>query len=338
MGGSCRVKVVYPRTDGRIVLRTDVDWERDVEAASVSEDGTSWEFEFDTDATFSYFKPCLRDARDAFHWSVGTNYLAVTTAPAPKEIYPHFHGGARGTISDPIDVPDPLSGAIRRVRVYQPPGYHENVLKRYPTLYMHDGANLFFPEEAFAGSDWEVGDTMDTLDAMNVIDKVIVVGVYSHDRMREYAQDGWHDYGSFLVETLKPAVEQSFRVLDGPSRTAVMGSSLGGLVSLFLAWQWPEVFGMAGCLSSSFFYDNDLFQRIAGEPRRDVRIYLDSGWPEDNYEVTRSMRDLLAQRGYVAGRDLLYFAFPYAVHNERSWAMRSHIPFQFFFGKGPVFD
>jgi len=64
-----------------------------------------------------------------------------------------------------------------------------------------------------------------------------------------------------------------------------------------------------------------------------LRIYLDSGWPEDNYEVTRDMRALLLSRGYREGLELLYFAFPGAHHDEKAWALRSHIPFQFFFAK-----
>ena len=90
---------------------------------------------------------------------------------------------------------------------------------------------------------------------------------------------------------------------------------------------------MGGCLSSTFSYKNDLFQRISHEPKRNVRIYLDSGWPGDNYEVGRSMKDLLEHRGYRFGDDLMYFAFPQHIHNEYYWAQRSHVPFQFFFGK-----
>ena len=68
-----------------------------------------------------------------------------------------------------------------------------------------------------------------------------------------------------------------------------------------------------------------------------VKIYLDSGWPDDNFEPTQSMRDLLAQRGYQMGADLCYYAFPGAEHDERSWATRCHLPFQFFWDKTPQF-
>lgn len=319
-----RILVHYPSGRGELRLRTDRDWDRDL--APVAASGTHAEFELGDGQPFVYFKPVLRNG-DAVLWSQGDNYLAITTDPAGRAIYPHFD-------------PEPHCSACelrevrgRRYRVFHPPGYDENTLKRYPVLYMHDGQNLFFPDEAFGGSDWQVDETLLTLDAMNLIDKVLVVGIYARDRMHEYTRDGYHDYGRFLVDELKPEIDARYRTLPGPQTTAVMGSSLGGVVSFFLGWQWPEIFGNAACLSSTFTYNDDLLQRVAGEEKRPVRFYLDSGWPGDNYEVTCSMRDLLLRRGYRFGDDLLHFAFPKALHNERAWAMRSHIPFQFFFGK-----
>jgi predicted alpha/beta superfamily hydrolase len=228
-------------------------------------------------------------------------------------------------------------GAERKYRVYLPPGYDENTLKRYPVLYMHDGSNLFFPEEAFGGSEWRVDENLEQLDTMNVIDKVIVVGVYAQDRMNEYTRPGYEEYGRLLVEQLKPMVDSSLRTLSDPANTAVMGSSLGGVVSFFLGWEHPHVFGKAACLSSTFGYRDNLMERVLSEPRRNVRFYIDSGWPEDNYENTTAMRNHLLEAGYQIGRDFLYFAFPGAIHNETAWAARSHIPFQFFFGKLPKF-
>ena len=174
---------------------------------------------------------------------------------------------------------------------------------------------------------------MHRLDEMSVIDKVIVVAVYPKDRMQEYSQRGYGAYGRYLVETLKPAIDASFRTLPGPEHTAVMGSSLGGVVSMHIAWSWPEVVGNAACLSSSFWYDNDLFARVRSEPLPPVRLYLDSGWPADNFSVTLEMANLLVDRGMSMGRELMYFAFPLAQHSELHWAARLHLPFQFLFGK-----
>ena len=175
------------------------------------------------------------------------------------------------------------------------------------------------------------------LDKMNAIEEVIVVGIHPNDRMNEYTMPGYEDYGRFLVESLKPLIDGKYRTLTGPANTAAMGSSLGGVVSFYLGWQWPEVFGKIACLSSTFTYRDNLLDRVSTESKRKLRIYLDSGWPGDNYEDTRSMRDRLIWKGYRPGSELFYIAFPEAKHDENAWASRSPIPFQFLFGKLPTF-
>jgi predicted alpha/beta superfamily hydrolase len=110
-----------------------------------------------------------------------------------------------------------------------------------------------------------------------------------------------------------------------------MGSSLGGVVSFYAGWEYPEVFGQVGALSATFGYRDDLLARVQAEKRRPIRVYLDSGWPQDNYEVTRGMAAALRRRGLREGQDLLYLAYPEGRHEEDSWASRCHVPFQFFF-------
>jgi predicted alpha/beta superfamily hydrolase len=215
--------------------------------------------------------------------------------------------------------------------VYLPPMYDEQADRRFPVLYMQDGQNLFFPEEAFA-ADWQVDRTVGLLDSMNAIDEFVVVGVYSRDRMEEYTKPGYSAYGESLIGEVKPRIDQEFRTFPGPDRTGVIGSSLGGVVSFFLAWEWPQIFGGAACLSSTFGHKDDLLERVLSEEKRDARLYLDSGWPEDNYEVTVAMAMALVSRGFVYGRDLLHFAFPLAEHDERSWGLRLHLPLQLFQG------
>lgn len=345
MGTTCSIRVFHPRPGGRIVLHTGLDWDAVIEATASGGDGTRWDFSVTTDQPYFYFKPVVVDDQGNRHWAVGSNYLAVATARESRDVYPHFFDGQSGDITHPLDVPlDGTALGGHKVRVYQPPGYDENTLKRYPVLYMHDGSNLFFPEEAFTGQTWEIGQTMDLLDAMNLVDKVIVVGVYAGDRMTEYTESGYGDYGHFFVDALKPFIDGGFRTLGDPGSTVVMGSSLGGVVSFYLAWQYPQTFGGAACLSSTFGGQlpdgrpvDDLFARVRSEDKRPVRFYLDSGWPDDNFEPTQSMRDLLAQRGYQMGTDLCYYAFPGAQHDEHSWATRCHLPFQFFWDKTPSF-
>ena len=234
-------------------------------------------------------------------WSRGENCLAVPTSGAPLEVHPYFREDTHCSVCElmpPIASP---SGVEHRFRVFLPPGYHENTLKRYPVLYMHDGHNLFFKEEAFVGNTWRTDEVINMLDKMNAIEEVIVVGIHPHDRMNEYTMPGYEDYGRFLVERLKPLIDRKYRTLAGPMNTAAMGSSLGGVVSFYLGWQWPEVFGKIACLSSTFTYRDNLLDRVSTESKRKLRIYLDSGWPGDNYEATRSMRDRLIWKGYRPG-------------------------------------
>jgi enterochelin esterase-like enzyme len=215
----------------------------------VSADNTAFEFRFTSDRPDLYYKPMVIDPSGR-HWSVGSNYLAIFNGGL-KEIYPHFFTGASSRVSDPISVP---SAALHRdcvIRVYHPPGYDENTLKLYPVLYMHDGVNLFFPEEAFLGREWQIDETMAALDRMSIIDKVVVIAIYAQDRMNDYTAPGYYAYSRFLAEELTPAVDNNLRTLTDAGNTAVMGSSLGGVVSLHLAWQRPDLFGKTPQISQS---------------------------------------------------------------------------------------
>ncbi|CAN0450488.1 unnamed protein product, partial [Phaeothamnion confervicola] len=100
-----------------------------------------------------------------------------------------------------------------------------------------------------------------------------------------------------------------------------------------MGWEYPHVFGKVACMSSTFTWKDDLMRRIHSEEKRPLKIYLDSGWPGDNFEVTRGMFDLLQRQGYELNNELLYLAFPQATHSEGDWANRVHIPFQFFFAR-----
>lgn len=323
------IHVFYPVTEGELVLRTDADWDADVLPAAV-EDGTHFMFEITSDRPFVYFKPGLRRGNE-FIWAVGANNLLITDTFVPKHVYPQFFGAEHGTVSEPIEVPSRYYDQPHNVRVFLPPGYDENTVKHYPVLYMHDGNNLFLPEEASFGTTWDVSATLELMTSLRTVREVLVVGVWPLERKTEYTLPGYEDYGKFLVEELKPTIDTHFRTHPEQRNCAVMGSSLGGVVSFYLGWQYPEVYGMAACMSSTFGYCDDLRERVASEPKREVKFYLDSGVPGDNYEVTKDMYELMIRRGYRRGEELHYFTFPEALHDEKHWAMRSHLPYQFFF-------
>ncbi len=327
-----RVVVHYPLESGRLVIRTEHDWDRDIEADEVSADGTRYAFWLQAERPWLYFKPCIV-AGHTHMWARGANRLAMLLEPSDQDHYPYFHSDTGGTCSPVLAIESSIIDRPHRARVYTPPGYEENYLKRYPVLYMQDGKNLFFPEEAFLGQEWHVDESVATLDAMSLIDKVIIVGIHSGDRETQYTKPGYEAYGRSIVEELKPTVDAGYRTLPDAPHTGVMGSSLGGVVSLYMAWQWPHVFRMAACMSSTFGWRDDLLERVLSEPKRDIRIYLDSGWPEDNYETTLTMTMALLSRGWTLGSDLVHLVFPRATHGERSWTERLHLPLQLFGGK-----
>jgi len=331
-----KIRIVYPAKDKQIVIRTDKDWDTDLPARTVSQDGCISEFSIETDRPFFYFKPLLLSSGLA-QWSRGENFLAVATSGTPLEVYPFFLDDTGCSVCEVMPPLISRGGKEYRFRVFLPPGYYENTLKSYPVLYMHDGQNLFLKEEAFLGNTWRTDEVLGTLDKMNAIEQAIVVGLHPNEREHDYTLPGYREYGRFLVEALKPLIDSKYRILTGPADTAVMGSSLGGVVSFYLGWEWPNVFGKVACLSGTFTFRDDLLERVLTERKRKIRIYLDSGWPGDNYEATRSMRDRLMWKGYHLGLELCYFAFPAAKHEENAWAARSPIPFQFLFGRVPRF-
>lgn len=329
-----KLRVTYPVAEGaRIVLRTDLDWDHDLEPSCVEDDGRTFVFNVECKKPFLYVKGGLRTG-DSFQWSVGPNLLVLMTNRGISDVYPFFNSPDSGSFSPVIEIDSKILGRKHLLRVYLPPGYDENTFESFPTLYMQDGKNLFFPEEAFLGNEWHVDEDLALLNTMTVIDRVIVVGIYSQDRVLDYTKPGYEKYGRSVVEEVVPEVKKRFRVLDSAQETGVMGSSLGGVVSFYMAWQWPDVFGSGFCLSSTFSYNDDLIDRVvSNEPTPSSKFYLDSGWPGDNYEVTLAMAMALNERGCIFGKDFMHVAFPLALHDERSWGERLHLPLQLFRGR-----
>ncbi|NOZ08775.1 MAG: hypothetical protein GXO91_07880, partial [FCB group bacterium] len=153
----------------------------------------------------------------------------------------------------------------RNIIVWLPPSYNVSA-ESYPVLYMHDGQNIFDPNTSTLGFDWQMDEIATRLIGAGQMKAIIIVGIYSTDaRTAEYSpQHLGTAYTRFLIEELKPFIDSQYRTLTGPENTAVMGSSMGGLISFDLAWEHPEVFGMAGCLSSAFLVDhNEILKRVA---------------------------------------------------------------------------
>ncbi len=245
------------------------------------------------------------------------------------------HSPIKGRVVEPLPFASQILGEERIVRIYFPPGYDQDHQARFPVLYIHDGQNVLStagPGVAFGWGSWEVDRTAERLAAEGRMREIMVVTVdNSPRRMREYrgprrpqeAQPDsmapeptpFHLYMRFLVEELKPWVDQLYRTLPGPSDTGIMGSSLGGICSLAMAWERPGIFGGAASLSGSFQIDERWFlegilKAYRGPPKT-VRVYLDSGarsgGGDDGAANTAEVAEELRRIGWRDGSDLLYY-------------------------------
>jgi predicted alpha/beta superfamily hydrolase len=221
--------------------------------------------------------------------------------------------------------------------VYLPPGYHEQPQRRFPVLYMHDGQNLFDGATSFVpGMDWHVGHTADDFILTGAVQPLIIVGIYNVGKVRihEYTPTkaprlggGRADrYAKFLIQEVMPFVQQQYRVLPDPRVTGMGGSSLGGLLSLYLGLKHSQIFGRLAALSPSVWWNQRVILRFAAaapvEPR--PRVWLDIGTNEGPRIVqeVEQFRDILLQKGWQLGTDLHYERIEGAEHNEAAWARR----------------
>ena len=225
----------------------------------------------------------------------------------------------------------------RSLVVYLPPGYDEQPQRRFPVLYLHDGQNLFDGSTSFIqGQDWHVGPTADAEINAGRVEPLVIVGIYNTGkaRIREYTPTrvprlggGRADrYGKFLLEEVTPFLHREYRVEGGPGRTGIGGSSLGGLVSLYLGMSRSDVFGKIAALSPSVWWNQRVIHKFAESVPLHARpkIWLDIGTREGSriVEDVERYRDVLLHRGWQYERDLHYERVEGAEHNELAWAQR----------------
>ncbi len=280
------------------------------------------------------------------------------------------------------DVPSTFV-APRPISVWLPPGYdlNRNAKRRYPVIYMQDGQNLFDRSNAFGGQEWGVDEAMIRLILGGQVRPAIIVGVHNGPaRYQEYMPQKWFaamsdsfrsrivktqngypasdNYLRFLVEEVKPAIDTKFRTLPGKKDTSIMGSSMGGLLSIYALGEYPNVFGQAAALSvhwpmlgagthgegrdmATGFDVNDVALSLGRwlkttklKPKSGNRLYVDHGTetldalyaPYRQAVETRMMKDgwkppLFESRVYTG-----------AAHNEQSWRGRIEIPLAILLG------
>ncbi len=253
----------------------------------------------------------------------------------------------------------PQLGNHRDILVYLPPSYSRSRKRRYPVLYMHDGQNLFDETTSFVG-EWHVDETMERLAGERGLE-IIVVGIPNtgEARMAEYSPFPDPNFGGgqgeayldFLVDTVKPMVDKSFRTRPDRAHTGIAGSSMGGLISFYAFFARASVFGKAAAFSPSLMFGwRSLFAFVRFSPFVPGKIYLDMGacefegragkspllrpwYRRQTLWAPRRMRDLLVRKGYRLGRDLRYVEDPDGRHNEAAWAARFPGAVTFLFGQ-----
>lgn len=176
----------------------------------------------------------------------------------------------------------------RTIRLYLPPNYSTGGL--FPVIYMHDGQNLFDNATSFAG-EWKVDEILDSLYTYRGF-SAIVVAIYNDEKERINEYSPWKNdslgiggdgekYVKFIVNTLKPFIDRHYRTLSGRENTAIMGSSMGGLISLYAALEYPDVFGKAAIFSPSLWFSPKMNIYLQKYKRKKVQqLYFLAGEKE----------------------------------------------------------
>jgi enterochelin esterase-like enzyme len=221
--------------------------------------------------------------------------------------------------------------------VYVPQAFNHDPNRFFPVLYLHDGQNLFDPETSFIkGNYWRVGETADALIESGEVEPLVIVGIYNAGvkRINEYTPledrrlgGGQADaYGQMLVEDLKPFVAHHYRTLAGAENCGMGGSSLGGLVTLYLGMRYPGVFGKLAVHSPSVWWRERVILKYVEQIRQKTgqHIWLDIGTNEGHRAMpdVRALKRMLVRKGWRPGKDLEYHEIPGGHHSEYAWAER----------------
>lgn len=188
-----------------------------------------------------------------------------------------------------------------------------------------------------------MNQTADRLAHEEKIEPVILVGIpNNHARFREYRPGKTYDdildhpYANYVCDVVKRYVDKKFPTKKDRKHTGLMGSSLGGLISLWMAHKLPETFSKVACLSGAFEFKDrgkkSFRDFLSGCGEQDLRIYLDTGTVRDGAPATRKVCDTYLASGWKQGKNFMYFEDKGAEHNERCWRERVWRALVFLFG------
>lgn len=264
----------------------------------------------------------------------------------------------------------------RTVDIWLPTDYSQS--RKYAVLYMHDGQMLFDSASTWNKQEWKVDEAVSKLSSENKIEDIIVVAIWNIPKLRHtdlYPRKPFEllttqqrekviieaekvkidvnlksinsdNYLKFIVKELKPYIDKNFNVHTDANHTAIMGSSMGGLISLYAICEYPNIFGKASCLSTHWigvreFENNPIPESFFSYMEKKLptpknhKIYFDYGTETlDTFYLPYQHRvdEILQARGYTA-KDYKNLKFEGENHSEASWQKRIDIPLLFMFGK-----
>jgi len=271
-----------------------------------------------------------RASRTKYPWlAAACNVLALcgssavaAQAPRPSTAQPNVH-----VLPTPFVIPG--LNRERTVRIYLPPGYARD-RQRYPVLYMHDGQNLFDEATAYVGEEWGVDEALNALAKSRGL-RLIVVGIDNGGAERIHELNAWDnpqfgkgegaEYMAFVVDVLKPWVDEHYRTRPDRRHTAIMGSSMGGLISSYAISRYPQVFGGAGIFSPAYWLAPQVFADTeAHPPPATARLYFYAGGSESD-TMLPDMKRMVAilRRAGLPSRNLEVEINPVGRHDETAW-------------------
>lgn len=237
----------------------------------------------------------------------------------------------------------------RRVQIYLPPNYFSATDLRFPVLYMQDGQNLFSVAQSFAG-EWQIDESLNNLSAgVGGSYGCIVVAIDNGgaNRINEYspwvnpAYGGGEGeaYANFIVNTLKPYIDNNYRTLPCRNNTGIAGSSMGGLIALYAAIAHQNVFGKAGVFSPSLWFSSQVYDFVqAAGKQQNMKIYLVAGGNESGSMLPnmQAMYNLLLSVGFTTS-EVSYNAIAGGQHTESFWAQQLPACYQWLYNAPPVY-
>lgn len=287
----------------------------------------------------------LKLVREDGAWMTGRN--AVVGCGDAIDLYPTFDR-SKGELTESVELEVPGSTPLR-FRVMLPPSYGEQSEQRFPVMYVQDGQSVWSDSGDPFGS-WGFDSVLDELWEVGALAELLVVSIETGvDRLTllgpvrdpTYGGGGAAAHLAAIVNMLKPHIDRTYRTRPERASTTLMGSSMGGLFSFYAAWERPEIFGGAICLSPSFWWsDRFMVRRVNGGhcPNPRPRLYLDSGAAASEHEgdsatrdgvhVVRAMHRALVAHCYEPEDDLYLLAWTGHRHDAGSWAARVAVPLQ----------